>query len=374
VKNTPAPPLAAEEAGPARAWTRFWFDPADPFPLHLARLLTGLVLLAWLLPLAGEVPALFGLHGWFDLQALKEAARLPNPPKPIGRDQWSLLYLAGSSTAGLKAIYWASIAVLVLFTTGFATRLTAVLTWAIVVSFTANPALDAELDPLLQLLTLYLALGYLLLGQRDWKLSWAERLFGPWDTVLFGRLFRRPERAAAGSVGANLAMRFLQVHFAILVVTTGLSKLQVGDWWAGVAHWYNLYPPLEATAAQTREHVADPLTFLGLLNIAAYATLAWQITFPAFAWRAGWWRLVLLGGAAAGWAGLAYLYRDPLLGPAFAIGCLAYISGPEWAVVGRVLQRFSPLRRQGAVTEAPEERRPASSREPVGPVHAIRER
>jgi hypothetical protein len=374
VKNISHPALAEQEAGPARAWARFWFNPADPFPLHLTRLLTGLLLLAWLLPLAGEVPALFGLGGWFDLQALKEAARLQNPPKPIGRDQWSLLYLAGTSTAGLKAIYWASIGVLVLFTAGVATRLTAVLAWAVVVSFTANPLLDAELDPLFQLLTLYLALGYLLLGLWDWKLSWPERILGPWDSLLFARRFQRPERAAAGSVAANLAVRLLQVHFAIVLVTSGLHKLQVGEWWAGTAHWFNLYPPLEATPGQTREHLNDPLTFLGMLNIAAYATLAWQIMFPTFAWRGRWWRLVLLGGAGVGWLGLAYLYRLPLMGAAFTIGCLAYVTGPEWALVGRALLRVLPFRRLGAA-EASEAPRPAAAtREPVGSLHAIRER
>ena len=40
------------------------------------------------------------------------------------------------------------------------------------VSFTANPLFDEEIDPLLHLLALYLALGYLLLGQWNGKLTW----------------------------------------------------------------------------------------------------------------------------------------------------------------------------------------------------------
>jgi hypothetical protein len=370
--------VSDEETGLAHAWARFWFSPADPFGLHLLRLLTGLMLLAWLLPLAGEVPALFGLRGWFDRQAYVEAARLQmGAPKPIG---WSLLYLAGSSSTALLAVYWASVAILLLFTAGVATRLTAILTWVVVVSFTASPALDSELDPLLQLFTIYLALGYLLLGLRDWKLSWPARILGSRDCLLLGRLFRRPEGAAGGSIAANLALRLVQVHFAIVITMSGLHKLQIGEWWSGVAHWFAIYPAMATRMAQAREHAADPITFLSLLNVAAYATLAWQLTFPLFAWRTGWSRGVLLGGAVVGWAGLVYFYHMPLMGMALAIACLTYLSSADWSAVGQALQRVSSLKRIGSwLVEQPERDWPAPTpaspaREPAGSLHAIRER
>jgi hypothetical protein len=306
-----------------------------------------MVLLWWLAPLAVDIPGVFGLAGWFDVTALREAHRLPagQLPKPIS---WSLFYLCGSNTTLLVTAFWISVVVLVLFTAGIATRITAPLTWILVGSVVASPGFDDEVDPLLQMLTFYLAIGYLLLGLREWKLTWAERFLGPHDALLVGRLFRRPEGAQAGSIGANLALRLLQVHIAIMLVSTGVAKLQIPEWWSGVIHWHNLYPALDTTTARAREHVRDATSFLALLNIAAYATLAWQICFPFFAWRGGWWRMLLLGGAIVGWMALLMLYKMPFIGPVFALCCLAFVSAREWGAVGSVFQRISPLRRVGA--------------------------
>jgi hypothetical protein len=338
-----------------QSWARFWFAPADPLGLRLLRLLVGVLLLAWLLPFAADVQAFFGLHGWFDRQAYAEAARLADgPPKGIG---WSLLYLCGTNAAALQAFYWGSVAVLVLFTLGVGTRLTGVLTWLVVASFTANPAFDDEIDPLLHLLALSLAVGYLLLGLRDRNLSWAQRLLGRWDTFLLPGVFPH----AAGerpSVAANLAARLIQVHLAILLVATGLHKLQFGDWWSGAAYWYPLHPALETHMDGLRGLVPGAGSYLGCLGAAAYATLAWQIAFPLFAWRRGLGRGILLLGAVAGWAGAAWLYRMPLYGPAFAIGCLAFVSGEELSAVAGTVRRIwargrmqdGQSRRQGTPT------------------------
>lgn len=312
------------------AWNQFWFAPREAFALHAVRVLTGLMLLAWLLPLAGDVTNQFSGSGWFDLQALKEAGRLDvtRVPKPVRG--WSVLYPVWSDPALLRGTYWGAVGVIALFTVGVATRITAPLTWLFVVSFTASPAYEDEVDPLLHAMTLYLAVGYLLMGLGSFKtLSWSKRILG-------GLAGSASDRSSA----ATVSLRLLQIHFAILLVTTGLTKLQVGEWWQGVPHWYNLYPPLTSTVAKARLAARDFNTFLGLLNVAAYATLAWQITFPLFAWREGWRRLLLLGGAVAGWLGLALLYRLPIFGPAFAITCLAFLSDREWAWTRRFFPRI----------------------------------
>jgi hypothetical protein len=165
--------------------------------------------------------------------------------------------------------------------------------------------------------------GYLFLGQRQPGQSWAARVLGT------GLLWPRNKINQPASLGANLALRLLQVHVAIVIVASGLHKLQFGDWWAGVALWYPLYPPFEATLAQVRTHAPYAGLYLTVLSLAGYATLAWQIGFPLFAWRPRW-RLVLLGGAALGWLGTAFLSQLPLLGPAILIGSLSYLTPVEW--------------------------------------------
>jgi hypothetical protein len=347
IKTAPASPSGAIQPSPAspesaggllQAWTRFWFGPTNPVGLHVVRLLLGVLLLAWLLPFAGDVSAFFGLGGWFDSQAYTEAARLQGgPPKGIS---WSLLYLFGANPGLLRTAYWLSLGILVLFSLGIATRWTALLTWLIVASFTANPLFDDEADPFLLMLALYLAAGYLLLGLRNKSLSWPERLLGRWDTFLWGVALRRRDEQVPDSIAANVALRLVQVHLAIILVTSGLHKLQVGDWWAGIALWFPLYPPLETTVEQVRKLAPEAVSYLAWLNFLAYTTLAWQLLFPTFAWRTGLARIVLLGGALAGAIGAAYFYQAPILGGALLVGCLAFLTGPEWISAGRALRRL----------------------------------
>jgi hypothetical protein len=327
-----APPRQAPAAEPPRgllsSWVRFWFAPADPVGLHRLRLLAGLLFLAWLLPFAGQRDALFGLDGWFDARAYAEAARLPDgPPQPLG---WSVLFLCRSDTTLLAVAYGLSLAVLVLFTLGVATRLTAPLTWVVVVSYTANPAIAYDADALLVLPAFYLALGYLLLGQGARGLSLRQRLLGTGAARI------------RESVGANLALRLLQVHFALVMLVSGLHKLQFGDWWAGLALWPALHPPFETTLEGLRQEAPHASFTLTLLSAAAYAALAWQIAFPAFAWRPRW-RPVLLGGGLLAWLGNAFLYRLPLLGPAIFLGCLSYVAPAGWRALDGLLARTPGL-------------------------------
>lgn len=296
-----------------RAWSRFWLTPVDPVGLHAVRVLAGLLFLGWLLPLAGQT-SFFSLTGWFDTRAFVETSRLPNgSPAPVG---WSLLYLCGDNPVHVQAAYWTSIGVLVLFTFGVWPRVTAVLTWIIVVSYTFSPVTSIDADYLLIVLAFYLMLGYLFLGQ------WSQQLT-PRERILGGRPSRQPSHAA------GLALRLIQVHFAVVVVTSGLHKLQFGDWWSGVAYWYPLNPPFEVTRDSLRSRAASAATYLGWLSLIQYVALAWQLTFPLFAWRRSW-RVLLLAGGVCGWIGSVAICRQPLLGPLLLVVCLSYLSAEEW--------------------------------------------
>lgn len=321
---------------PISFWVRFWFTPSNPLGLHVIRMLTGVLLLAWLLPLAGSLDSLFGMQGWFDEQAYKEAASMGITPKPIG---WSLLFVFGTSAQNLALFYWASVAIIVLFTVGIASRVTAVLTWLIVASFTSNPAMEFDADPLFLMLTFYLMIAYVLFGQRRQFQTWFYRLLGGRDTWLLGQK-TGDETSPRPSLAANLAIRLLQVHMAVIILTSGLHKLQFGEWWAGFAYWYALYPPLETDvrAAQMYAGIADMYFFV--LSAAAYMALAWQIGFPLYAWRPRWWRAVLFGGAFIGILGSVFLYRIPLFGQAIFIGGLGFLTPEEWNLLFSWLPRI----------------------------------
>ena len=321
-----------ETEGPAPSrflsgWTRFWFTAVDPCGLHGLRVLSGLLFLLWLVPLAGQQGALFGLDGWFDRQAYLDASRLPEgPPVSLG---WSLLFLTGSNPALVDALWWGAVAVFILFTLGLWVRVTAVLTWVLVVSFLASPAVNYDADYLLAILAFYLMIGYVLLGQWSWPLSPTGRLLGPRNVFLFRSVREEAEGSNPPSHAANLALRLLQVHFALIMVVSGLHKLQFGEWWGGVAYWYPLHPPFSTTPADIRAEAAHAGATLFFLSLVQYIALAWQIGFPAFAWRRRW-RLVLLAGAALSWIGSIYVYGQPLFGPLYFIACLSYLTPAEW--------------------------------------------
>lgn len=325
---TPAESVAAS-GGPFAAWVRFWFTPLDPVGLHAVRLLAGLLFLTWLLPLAGEVGGLVGLNGWFDRRAFVEFVQLSREQGgPAPMFSWSIYYLNNSEPTTVTVLYWLSVAAVVLFTLGVFPRLTAVLTWIAVASLTTSPVIDYEADVILTVLAFYLMVGYVLLGQRQPEQSFPTRLFGPpclwWASRSTADSVRRPQ-----SLGANLALRLLQVHLAVIIVTSGLHKLQYSEWWAGIAYWYPLHPAFSTTLAEARQHRDSREFYLFWLSLAAYLTLAWQLAFPLFAWRPRW-RIVLLGGAVIGWLGTACLYELPLLGPAILVGCLSFLTPEEW--------------------------------------------
>jgi hypothetical protein len=343
IATTPRTLAPATPVTPWQAWQGFWFTPISPVGLHALRVLAGLLFIAWLLPFAGQVDALFGLTGWFDRQAYLETSRLP--ALSVMLLNWSVLYVAGTSVGILHAFYWGALIVFLLFTLGIATRITSVLTWLLVVSFQSSPAIRFDADYLLGILAFYLMIGYVFLGQWSSPLTTLGRLNGGTDTFLFGSKGRGPSETT--SYAANLAIRLLQVHFALIVVASGLHKLQFGMWWSGAGILNALHPPFTLTDSEIGRLTRIRDNYLLLNSVVTYAALAWQLGFPFYAWRRGWMRLVLLGGALLGWLASWYVYQLPLFGPFYLIGCLSYLTPSEWLelrsraarLVGRVRPR-----------------------------------
>jgi len=326
VSHRPLPPVIQPvEHGFWAAWTRFWFRPSSLLPLHALRVGFGLVALLWLLPLAGHVEAIFGLTGWFDAQAITEATGVPD--SLIDRYSWSPIYFFGADATTLHAAFWGGVGVIVLFTLGLFTRITAVLSWLVVVSFTSNPLIESDADVFLRLLSFYLMVGYLLAGLLDPRRSLVSKLLAPFDHWL---LAKHPAGQATPSSAATLAVRLIQVHFALAVVVMALHKLQFAEWWGGISFWYPLHRPSAIDVDALKQQAQSRMSYLSLLSLAAYAVLAWQLAFPFFAWKRGWPRLILLGGAVIGCLGAIAIYRQPLYGPVFFVLCLAYLTAQEW--------------------------------------------
>ncbi len=302
--------------------------------MHALRVLFCVLALLWLLPLMGEVESLFGLSGWFDLQVYTDAGTL-NPSPYDGRN-WSLLWLVAGNPAALQGFYWGSITILGLYLVGLWPRLLGVLSWLVVISFSSIPMIETDTDVFLRMMAFYLMVGYLFLGLGNDPGTWLARFVIPKNYFLLGR---GGNYQATTSSAATVAIRLLQVHFAFAMVMTGLHKLQMAEWWSGIALWYVLNPAAQTSIESLQNMIPKRDSYFISVSLAAYALLAWQIAFPTFAWRSGRCRWILLGGGLVGLFGLVLVYQIPVLGPTFLVCCLAYWKDEEW---NRVL---NPLRR-----------------------------
>lgn len=326
-------------------WLRFWFAPADAIGLHLLRVMTGLLLLLWLLPLAGDAYALYSLGGYINSEVLQAQMDAPEDFAPIG---WSILFLAGDNAAMFQAIYWLSIVIVLLFTAGIAIRITAVLAWVITASFLFSPVVSFDADHLLIIPTFYVMIAYLLYGQFTRPLSVAQRILGP-DDAMITKMFSHEAKDAPESHAANFAVRLFQVHFAIVILTSFLHKTQMAEWWAGVAFFSPMHRPYQTTIDDMRALAPSRTSYFFLLSLAQYLMLAWQLAFPFIAWKKSF-RWVLIGGGVVAVLGSIFIFGTPLFGPITLVACLAYLTPEEWrGIVGRFQRKATVARAESSL-------------------------
>jgi hypothetical protein len=300
-----------------RSWRAFLFTPADPTPLGVIRIALGLLIL-WNLTVYGlDLQAFLGREGWGDPALLRAVLAERSPT------WWSFWFLV---PAGMERPVWAlCMVVIALFTVGFWSRSSAVLTWVIVVS-TARRSLMITygLDQIVSLLTFYLAAT----GASGQALS-LDRFLAVRRAAAAGRASWPGTRLGpvpsgpTPTISANLGLRLIQLHFCLIYGMAGLAKLQGFAWWSGRATW------MVIAAGEFRRRV--DLTWLAafptLLDLATHGTVFIECTFPFLIWVRKL-RPLLLATMA-----VMHLMIDLTLGLtefglAMVIGNLAFVSGP----------------------------------------------
>jgi hypothetical protein len=290
-------------AAMARAWDRFWFRPSDPFPLGLIRILVGTIILYIHLIYSLDLVSFFGEHAWLDekpilymrgieggqngkgLELYLPATDWQKVPEVYahGFPYWSVFYHIHDS-AWLIVVHVFFLLGMFLFTIGFATRITSVITWVGVISYiNREPILVFGMDSIMVVLAFYL-----MLGPSGSALS-VDRLLARWWARRTGAPL--PPAEPPPSVAANCTLRAMQVHFCFIYLASGLSKLQGAWWWAGTALWgtmanYSFAPmhwPLYLDFLRflaKRRILWECVMFFG-----TYYTLALEISLPFLIWR-----------------------------------------------------------------------------------------
>ena len=147
------------------------------------------------------------------------------------------------------------------------TRVTSLLSLVVVISFVNRvPEALFGLDKMNAILTFYLTIGP---SGRALSLDrWlAQRRRG-------GQIVDVQE-----SMGANFALRLIQVHMCIIYLFAGISKLQGAAWWNGEAMWL---------AFGNLEYQSADMTWLAwhpwVVHFLTHFTAFWEISFCVFIW------------------------------------------------------------------------------------------
>jgi hypothetical protein len=163
----------------------------------------------------------------------------------LGNHTFSLWFHLSDPTE-MAIAHGTILCVMLLFTLGLFTRVTAVLTWLAAVSYIhRTQQVLFGMDTMMNILLLYLMIGNcgaalsidrLLARRRAARASLGRA--GALDDATKAFLAAPPKSVAAG-----FALRLTQVHFCIIYMAAGMSKLKGASWWNTNAFWDTMANP-----------------------------------------------------------------------------------------------------------------------------------
>jgi hypothetical protein len=285
--------------GALAGWNRFWFTPADPATLGLIRILAGAMLFYTHLVWSLELEDFFGPHSWVSAAAAKTTA---------GSDHaWSYFWLIQSRDL-LWTVHIAALIVFALLTLGLFTRVVSVLAFLAAVSYVHRvPGALFGLDQINVMLAMYLMVGP---SGDAWSL----------DRLRASRRAGESLQPALPTVGANLAIRLIQLHMCVIYFFAGLSKLQGLSWWTGSALW-GAFANLEYQTVDMTWMANHPLG----VALITQTTVYWEMFFCVLIWP----RLVrplYLAGAIPLHIGIGLCMGMMTFGLIMLVGCLSFVS------------------------------------------------
>ncbi|WP_166825084.1 HTTM domain-containing protein [Thalassoroseus pseudoceratinae] len=243
-------------------WDRFFFTPVDPALLGVIRIATGLMLVYTHVIWGTDLAAFFGESAWLDGELIRQTQT----------ENYKFSFWWFVPVDAIHLVHWTCIAVLVLFTLGVWSRITAVLSFLIVVSYAYRvPVALFGLDQINAMLTMYLMVGPC--GARYSIDRW-------WKDRRTDQSEIEKQSEPQPSVTANIALRLIQIHMCVIYFFAGVGKLRGYSWWAGDAMWQ---------AFANLEYQSRDMTWLAhypkLIDLMTHTTVLWEITFCMLVWR-----------------------------------------------------------------------------------------
>jgi hypothetical protein len=221
------------------AWNRFFFSPSQPTTLALMRIFAGLIMLYVFFGYSLDLQGFVGPDAWLSKDAARTArleAPVTAPPTSwdgpevvLGKGQfvWSLYYHV-EGPFWIWVIHLGVMLSALLFTLGFATRVTSVLTWLGNIMY-INRAITSVfgMDTMTNL-----GLFYLMIAPCGAELS-----LDRWLQVRRWRRQLGPDYVPPVPTlpSATFATRLVQINFCFIYLISGFSKLLGQSWWNGTA-------------------------------------------------------------------------------------------------------------------------------------------
>ena len=187
----------------------------------------------------------------------------------------------------------AVLVVLLMFTFGLFTRVTAILTWFAAASYLhRNQQVLFGQDTMMNILLIYLMIANcgatFSLDRLINRYRAARASLGRSGTI--DGATQRYLAVAPPSPSCGFAQRLLQIHFCFIYAASGLSKLKGDGWWNHTAYWDTLVNP-EFTMIHygwyqdmVRTLAASRPVYSVMAAVGVYFTLFTEITLPFVIW------------------------------------------------------------------------------------------
>lgn len=273
------------------AWLRFWFTPADPWPLAVTRVGVGLLGLVLLWSYAADLDRWFGADGVVTSGVAEAWRSGSDGAAPAGAVVGPRLLWAGAVLAyGAVLVGWG----------GSLAAVVAALAWSALLH--RGPMLAGPADDCLAVLTWCVAVGP----------ATAALSIDRWFAA------RRGVPAATASWRTSVALGLVTVHSSAIVGAAALAQLKGDVWWDGTAAWWLAARPESRLVDLTGAYAAATY----LMNLVTHAIPAFEIAFALGVW----WPSVRRPIARAGlvvWPVVGVVVGEPWWGAALAVFCVA---------------------------------------------------
>jgi hypothetical protein len=195
-----------------------------------------------------------------------------------------------TNPTGIDVLHGVHLAIIVLFTIGFCTRVTSVLTWLAALAYIQrNPIALFGQDTMMNLCLFYLMLAPC---GATWSVDWLINRYRAGRAAL--KAGQRPptDLQPRPLVSANLVIRLLQIQYCLMYMSAGMSKLKGPSWWTGTAVWYTmtnpefspLHIPLFRNALVWLCQDGNRWLWEGYMNVMNVFTLSLEIGLPFLVW------------------------------------------------------------------------------------------